>query len=325
MSKPASSVDIPSPQILLVEGESRDGQWLCTAFRQTGLLAISQVVTTAGHALACLRGQPPFEDAVRPSLVILDLCLPETLDRASLSTEIELLTEMKSDEDLRGIPVVIVTDSNAEADVLKAYSHGACSFVCKPNSESERKTLIERFARYWSEVARLPTKSGPHTNNHTSILSEPKLTESDTDARPVEILIVDDSEDDILLLEEAFADCPLVTIVKAVECGEQALSYLRGESPFQGRRSPGLVLMDINMPRQTGFEALMEIRADKSLARVPVVLLTSSQQESDILAAYTNGACSFISKPVSFDRLREVAGHFALYWALVANVPDGQS
>ncbi|MBC8290652.1 MAG: response regulator [Planctomycetes bacterium] len=113
--------------------------------------------------------------------------------------------------------------------------------------------------------------------------------------------------------------------MERVERGAEALKYLRGEEPYQQTRRPGLVLMDINMPRQTGFEVLAEMRSDEALARVPVVMLTSSKQESDILMAYANGACSFISKPVSFDRMRDVAQHFALYWALVADVPDAET
>lgn len=327
MSESKSSLEVPAsaPQILLVEGESRDGQWLRSAFEETGLLDIAQVVSTADEALASLRGLAPFQEAIRPSLVLLDLCVPETPDRPNLSTELEVLAEMKSDDKLRAIPVVIVTNSNAEADVLNAYSHGACSFVSKPESEAERRTLIERFARYWSQVAQLPTLAHPQSPDHQAVLSRPETLDSAAPVRPVEILIVDDSEDDVVLLKEAFIDCPLVTFVESVESGEEALKYLRGEEPYQQTRRPGLVLMDINMPRQTGFEVLAEMRSDEALARVPVVMLTSSKQESDILMAYANGACSFISKPVSFDRMRDVAQHFALYWALVADVPDAET
>lgn len=315
----------PAPQILLVEGELREDQWLREEFEKNGLMDIAQVVSTAEESLASLRGLAPFEKAIRPSLVLLDLCLPETPERPNLATELEVLAEMKGDDELRAIPVVIVTNSNAEADVLNAYSHGACSFVSKPASETERRTLIERFARYWSQVAQLPTLAGAHTSSSQPALSQPVSLEPASPVRPVEILIVDDSEDDVVLLKEAFVDCPLVTFAEAVESGVEALRYLRREEPYQHTRRPGLVLMDINMPCQTGFEVLAEMRADEDLAQVPVVMLTSSKQESDILTAYANGACSFISKPVSFDRMREVAQHFALYWALVADVPDAET
>lgn len=324
-STSSHNAHLSPPQILLVEGESREGQWLRDAFEATGLLEIAQVVDTTKEALASLRSEAPFETSIQPSLVLLDLCLPETPERPSLSTELELLAEMKSDDDLRVIPVVIVTNSHAEADVLNAYSHGACSFVCKPESESEQRTLIERFARYWSQVAQLPSLAGDHPASRPDVrLSEPETLGAAAGVRPVEILIVDDSEDDVVLLKEAFVDCPLVNFVEAVSGGEEALRYLRGEEPYQNARRPGLVLMDINMPKQTGFEVLAEMRSDKTLARVPVVMLTSSKQESDILHAYASGACSFISKPFNFDQMRDVARDFALYWALVADVPDAE-
>ena len=325
-SSSSPDAQVSRPQILLVEGDSRDGQWLRKEFDVSGLLSIAQVVETTAEALAFLRGEAPFGKAIQASLVLLDLCLPETPERPNLSTELELLAEMKSDDDLRVIPVVIVTNSNAEADVLNAYSHGACSFVCKPDSEQERRTLIERFAKYWSQVAQLPWLAGSHSSSPVEFrLSEPETIEAAAGIRPIKILIVDDSDDDVLLLREAFVDCPHVEFVEAVSGGEEALCYLRGKEPFQNARLPGLVLMDINMPRKTGFEVLAEMRTDERLARVPVVMLTSSKQESDILHAYANGACSFISKPFNFDQMRDVARQFALYWALVAVVPDSDS
>jgi len=136
---------------------------------------------------------------------------------------------------------------------------------------------------------------------------------------------VDDSEDDVVLLQEAFADCSLVSFIEAIDDGEQALKYLRREAPFANARRPGLVLLDINMPKKNGFEVLAEMRADPRLSNVPVVMLTTSKQESDILRAYANGACSFISKPVSFDRMRRIAEQFALYWTLVSGVPSADS
>jgi CheY-like chemotaxis protein len=141
-------------------------------------------------------------------------------------------------------------------------------------------------------------------------------------SRTIQVLIVDDSEDDVLLLKEAFRDCPLVNFIGTVEDGEQALSFLRQEGVYQNSGRPGLVLMDINMPRKNGFEVLAEMRSDPQLSNVPVVMLTTSKQESDILRAYEGGACSFIAKPVSFDTMKSIARQFALYWTMVADLPQ---
>ena len=142
--------------------------------------------------------------------------------------------------------------------------------------------------------------------------------------QPIEILVVEDNEDDVLLLRESFADSHLVNVLHAVSDGEEAMQFLRHEGPYPDSRRPGLVLLDINMPRKNGFEVLKEMKADPALCCIPVVMLTTSSREVDIVRAYTNGACSFISKPVDFDKLKEVAKHFALYWSLISHLPRGE-
>jgi len=138
---------------------------------------------------------------------------------------------------------------------------------------------------------------------------------------PMEILLVEDNEDDILLEQEALADAKLVNLMSVVRDGEEALAYLRGQGKYQNARVPGLILLDINMPKKNGFEVLNEIKADPSLKHIPVVMLTTSDSEADIVKSYARGACSFITKPMDFDKFRDVIRQFALYWALVSRVP----
>ncbi len=138
---------------------------------------------------------------------------------------------------------------------------------------------------------------------------------------PLEILVVDDNEDDVLLLQESFRGLPSVTLMHAVHDGEQALAFLRREGPFAEAGRPGLVLLDINMPKKNGFEVLAEMKGDPLLRMIPVVMLTTSSRDADVLSAYNGGACSFVTKPVSFDRLKLIAGHFACYWTTVVQVP----
>ena len=316
-------VDSQQIEILLVASDDAGTDWLRTGFEKTGLINVAQVVPDGPSALNWLRGLSPLSavssPSPSPSLILLDLCREGDAD---LPTDLEVLAELKSDEAIRSIPVVVVTNNAAQSDVLNAYSRGACSFVSRPESVKEQEQLLRRFASYWSQVALLPR-----------IDQSPVLPASDdsidrlVDARipPIEVLIVDDSEDDVLLLREAFADCSLVSFIEAIEDGELALKFLRREAPFTNARRPGLVLLDINMPKKNGFEVLAEMRADARLSNVPVVMLTTSKQESDILRAYANGACSFISKPVSFDRMRRIAEQFAIYWTLVSDVPSADS
>jgi CheY-like chemotaxis protein len=140
--------------------------------------------------------------------------------------------------------------------------------------------------------------------------------------KPMEILLIEDNEDDILLEQEALADAKLVNLMHVVRDGEEALAFLRHEGKYRGAQTPGLILLDINMPRKNGFEVLNEIKKDPALMHIPVVMLTTSDSESDIVKSYATGACSFITKPMNFEKFRDVVNQFAIYWALVARVPE---
>jgi CheY-like chemotaxis protein len=140
-------------------------------------------------------------------------------------------------------------------------------------------------------------------------------------SKPMEILLVEDNEDDILLEEEALADAKLVNLMHVVRDGEEALAYLRRQGKYRNAQMPGLVLLDINMPKKNGFEVLNEMKKDPALAHIPVVMLTTSDSEADIIKSYAKGACSFITKPMNFDTFKDVVNQFAVYWGLVVRVP----
>lgn len=138
---------------------------------------------------------------------------------------------------------------------------------------------------------------------------------------PVDILLVDDNDDDVVLFKEAFEEAHLINIVAVVHDGEQALAYLRRRNGFENAPRPGLVLLDINMPKKNGLEVLEEMKSDPDLRSLPVVMLTVSNREEDVVRSYSNGACSYIRKPVDISQLHEVAKGFSLYWALVSEIP----
>jgi CheY-like chemotaxis protein len=125
-----------------------------------------------------------------------------------------------------------------------------------------------------------------------------------------------------LLEEEALAEAKLVNLMHIVRDGEEALAYLRRQGKYRNAPMPGLILLDINMPKKNGFEVLNEIKADPSLMHIPVIILTTSENEADIVKSYAKGACSFITKPMNFEKFRDVVNQFAIYWGLVARVPD---
>ena len=142
--------------------------------------------------------------------------------------------------------------------------------------------------------------------------------------QPMEILLVEDNEDDILLEQEAIEDAKLVNLMYVVRDGEEALAYLRRQGEYLNAQMPGLILLDINMPRKNGFEVLNEMKADPALMHIPVIMLTTSDNEADVVKSYAKGACSFITKPMDFDKFGEVVKQFAIYWALVSRIPNPQ-
>lgn len=140
-------------------------------------------------------------------------------------------------------------------------------------------------------------------------------------SRSFDILIAEDNEDDILLIREAFETVNMTNRLTLVRDGVEALAYLRGEGRFNQCPLPGMVLLDINMPKKTGLEVLEEIKSDPRFRPIPVVMLTVSERDEDILRSYDQGACSYIRKPVTFARFIAVVKEFELYWTLVSRIP----
>jgi CheY-like chemotaxis protein len=144
-------------------------------------------------------------------------------------------------------------------------------------------------------------------------------------SEPIELLLVEDNEDDIVLIEEAFAAAKWMNVIFKVRDGEEALAYLRRTGAYTQVRRPGLVLLDINMPKKNGFEVLQAMKADPRLHSLPVVMLTTSDRDDDIVRSYTDGACSYIRKPISADEFLQVVKNFELYWTMVSRVPGQKS
>lgn len=141
---------------------------------------------------------------------------------------------------------------------------------------------------------------------------------------PITILIADDDADDRMLIEDAFAESSLKNPLHFVEDGEQLLQYLRREGDFEKFRDepyPGVILLDLNMPKMCGRTALGIIKEDANLCRIPVIVLTTSKAEEDILRTYCLGVSSFITKPVTFGGLVEVVKTIGAYWIEIVALP----
>ncbi|HEY7493116.1 MAG TPA: response regulator [Candidatus Tectomicrobia bacterium] len=136
--------------------------------------------------------------------------------------------------------------------------------------------------------------------------------------------MADDDEDDRMLAQEALAEAQLTNELHCVEDGEELLDYLYRQGRYAtlvNSLLPGLILLDLNMPKKDGREALQTIKADPVLRRIPVVVLTTSQAEEDIIRTYDLGVSSFIVKPVSFAALVEVMKTLARYWFDIVALP----
>lgn len=143
--------------------------------------------------------------------------------------------------------------------------------------------------------------------------------------RPITILIADDDADDCQLALEALEEARLANDVRFVRDGQELLEYLRRQDGYEAAAKsprPGLILLDLNMPRKDGREALAEIKGDPALRRIPIVVLTTSKAEEDIYRTYDLGVSSYIQKPVTFDGLVQVMRAVGRYWFEIVELPE---
>jgi CheY-like chemotaxis protein len=143
--------------------------------------------------------------------------------------------------------------------------------------------------------------------------------------KAVTILMADDDEEDCELTRDALQDARLANEMRFVYDGQELIDYLRREGayadPAADAPRPGMILLDLNMPKKDGREALAEIKSDESLRRIPIVVLTTSKDEEDVLRTYDLGVNSFITKPVTFAGLVEVMRTWTRYWLEIVALP----
>jgi CheY-like chemotaxis protein len=142
--------------------------------------------------------------------------------------------------------------------------------------------------------------------------------------RAITILLADDDEDDRMMTRDALRDARLSNDMRSVVDGVELLAYLRREGSYADPAvapRPGLILLDLNMPRKDGRESLAEIKSDPELRSIPVVVLTTSKAEQDVIRTYDLGVNSFITKPVTFDGLVDAMRVFSHYWLEIVELP----
>jgi chemotaxis family two-component system response regulator Rcp1 len=153
--------------------------------------------------------------------------------------------------------------------------------------------------------------------------SDSSTTTSDSSrgVEPIEILLVEDSPADVDLTREALDDAKLHNNLHVVTDGVEALEFLRREGSYADAPRPDLVLLDLNLPKKDGREVLAEIKADPILRRIPVVILTTSQAEQDILKSYDLHANCYVTKPVDLDQFVTVVRSIENFWLVIAKLP----
>jgi two-component system response regulator len=148
------------------------------------------------------------------------------------------------------------------------------------------------------------------------------MTTQHPEGRPIEILLVEDDPGDTLITTEALQDSKVLNNLHTVVNGEEALAFLRQEGDFGDAVRPDLVLLDLNLPRRDGREVLAEVKADDDLRRIPVVVLTTSQAEEDIIRSYDLHANAYVTKPVDFDRFVHVVKSIDEFYFTIVRLPQ---
>lgn len=141
---------------------------------------------------------------------------------------------------------------------------------------------------------------------------------------PMTILLAEDDQDDYLLTVNALKEARLANDLHLVKDGEELMEYLQKRDKYENQGScprPGLIILDLNMPCKNGHETLREIKADPALRSIPVIILTTSKSEEDILSSYDLGANSYIRKPAKFDDFVEIIKAIGIYWFKIVELP----
>ncbi len=137
----------------------------------------------------------------------------------------------------------------------------------------------------------------------------------------VDILLVEDDSGDVELTKEGLLAAKMIVNLHVVDDGEKALKFLKKEAPYLDAVRPDIILLDLNMPRKNGQETLREIKADANLRSIPVVILTTSEAENDIVRCYDLGANCYIAKPLGFEAFIKVVGMIEEFWFTIVKMP----
>ncbi len=141
-------------------------------------------------------------------------------------------------------------------------------------------------------------------------------------ANLISVLLVEDDPGDVLLIREALAEQKVGNMLSTVSDGVEAMRFIRGEGEYAAAERPDLVLLDLNLPRKSGAEVLAEIKGDPELATIPVIVLTTSEAEEDVLRSYRMHANAYITKPVDFERFKDIVQQIDDFFIGIVKLPS---
>src|SRR5215218_231416 len=201
------------------------------------------------------------------------------------------------------------------------------SSACTPRTSTLAPESACRCAARSSSTTGAGSGSTPVTeparpsNSHCQRSRRQMISPPPSDAKPIEVLLVEDDPGDTLMIKEAFEDNKVRNRLTCVADGVQALEYLRREGEHTDAPRPDLVLLDLNLPRKDGREVLAEIKGDDELSTIPVVVLTTSAAEEDVLRSYELHANAYVTKPVDFERFIDVVRQIDEFFVTVVKLP----
>ncbi len=266
-------------EILLVEDSPTDRLIAVEALQHAKILNSLNVVQDGIEAVAYLRREGKYSAAQRPDLILLDLNLPRKDGR-------EVLKEIKTDPLLKFIPVVVLTTSKGDEDIVRAYGYHANSYITKPLDFPRFATVIRSIENYWLEVVTLPPVAEvQRVAQIDSVRAQPRCIEI---GQAVELLLAEDNPADVLLIRDALTETPLV---KFNITHVTRLSEIRDRLRF---KSYDVVLTDLGLPDSQGLDTYRQVRA--SAGGLPIIVLTVANDETMGLAALREGAQEYLVK-----------------------------
>ena len=282
-------------EILLVEDSPTDRLIAVEALKQAKVLNSLNIVENGVEAMAYLRREGKYSVALRPDLILLDLNLPKKDGR-------EVLQEIKSDSLLKFIPVVVLTTSKADEDVVRAYGHHANSYITKPVNFPRFTEVIRSIENYWFEIVTLPPDATVQrvARSESAKVRRPRLEVDQV----VEVLLAEDNPTDVLLIREALRDSALVRF---------HITHVERLSDLRDQLRTGtfdIVLTDLALPDSQGLDTYRQLRA--CAGGLPVVVLTGLDDEAMGIAALREGAQDYLVKGQLMERALARALRYAI-------------